>query len=344
MQDQQSAEVEAVTSRFRDAVQVTPPPDEVDALPLVVSMVDLPDELLEHIFKHVYNCLDPRVAVALSSVCNALRTATRALLEGLRARHEMAAAFCLKLGRRSCKRLREAKYIFSLRGLIPDDLLYLGTLGSLLPALQALELREPSLGDGATRFLSGLEVAGMGVCWTCGGSRALPALRRLEIESMWVGDVFAMTLARILKQGTMPRLRNLRLHSAAIGDAGLVALAPALRRLPELEELDLSSNPFGDEGLAALVALPPRSAGAPPPTTGVLTKLNTLNLQGTQITGAGCATLAAALNSGVLPAIEHRHDICLDEILASAQLGGVFAVREALASRLPHDWAPRWRG
>jgi len=36
---------------------------------------------------------------------------------------------------------------------------------------------------------------------------------------------------------------------AAIGDAGLVALAPALRRRPALKSLCLNGKPFGDEGL-----------------------------------------------------------------------------------------------
>ena len=82
-----------------------------------------------------------------------------------------------------------------------------------------------------------------------------------------------------------------------------MALAPALRRRPALEELDLPGNPFGDEGLAALVA-PPPPAGAPPPPTGGLTELKALGLSSTQITDAGCATLAAALDSGALPALK----------------------------------------
>ena len=49
---------------------------------------------------------------------------------------------------------------------------------------------------------------------------------------------------------------------------------------------------------------PPPPAGAPPPTTGGLTKLKVLDLKRTQITDAGCATLAAALDSGALPALE----------------------------------------
>ena len=49
---------------------------------------------------------------------------------------------------------------------------------------------------------------------------------------------------------------------------------------------------------------PPPPAGAPPPTTGGLAQLKELNLNDTQITDAGCAALAAALNSGALPALE----------------------------------------
>ena len=114
-----------------------------------------------------------------------------------------------------------------------------------------------------------------------------------------MGDAGASALATALGQGAMPRLKTLYLYSTAIGDAGLVALAPALRRLPALEHLDLTDNPFGDEGLAALVAPLPLPSSAPPP----LTKLRVLDLEHTQVSDAGCATLAAALNSGVLPAL-----------------------------------------
>ena len=92
--------------------------------------------------------------------------------------------------------------------------------------------------------------------------------------------------------------------TSAIGDAGLVALAPALRRRSALEYLFLDRNPFGDEGLAALVAPPPPAAGTPPPAAGGLKKLKELHLEDTLITDAGCATLSAALSSGALPALE----------------------------------------
>ena len=56
--------------------------------------------------------LDPGIAVALSSVSNELRTATRVPLQQLKAGHEAAAALCRKLGHQNCKALREAKVVY----------------------------------------------------------------------------------------------------------------------------------------------------------------------------------------------------------------------------------------
>ena len=103
------------------------------------------------------------------------------------------------------------------------------------------------------------------------------------------------------------------------------ALAPALRRRPALDKLCLCDNPFGDEGLAALLA-PPPPAGTPPLPAGGLNKLELLDLSYTQITNAGCAALAAVLDSGAMPALETLN---LDGIPASA--AAKKAVREALA-------------
>ena len=244
------------------------------------------------IFVQLCNVLDPGVAVAFGSASSELRALTQAPRRQLQADHEAAAALGRKAGKRSCKELREAKAVsWNQNGLSSDDLALLGTLGSVLPALEALFLSEPAAGpDGVQRLAEKL------------GAGALPAVTWLTLNSMHVGDAGASALAAALGRGALPRLKHLRLYSAAIGDAGLVALAPALRRLPALENLWLGFNPFGDEGLAALVA-PQQPAGAPPPTGG-LAKLKELYLGHTQITDAGCAALAAALDSGALPALQ----------------------------------------
>jgi hypothetical protein len=245
------------------------------------------------IFNQLCNVLDSRVAVTFSSTSSELRAVTQAPRQQLRADHEAAAALCLKMGKRSCKELREAKMVRCYRtGLSADDLATLGTLSSVLPALEELCLFAPAAGpDGVQRLAEKL------------GAGALPAVT-LFVTDMHVGDAGASALAAALGRGALPRLKLLGLYNAAIGDAGLVALAPALRRLPALEKLYLFGNPFGNEGLAALVAPPPPPAGALPPPTGGLTKLNELYLANTQITDAGCAALAAALDSGALPVLE----------------------------------------
>ena len=169
------------------------------------------------------------------------------------------------------------------RGLSSDELALLGTLGSVLPALETLGLWEPAAGpDGVQRLAEKL------------GAGALPAVTRLHLYDTHVGDAGASALAAALGRGARPRLKFLGLGGTAIGDAGLVTLAPALRRLPALKDLYLWGNPLGNEGLAALVAPPP--AGAPPAPTGGLAKLKTLGLSNTQINDTGCAALTAALD------------------------------------------------
>ena len=268
------------------------------------------------LFTQLCNVLEPRTAVYLSSASNELRAATEALLQQLRADHEAAAALCRKMGMRSCKELREAKDI-RWGGLSAADLALLSTLGSVLPALESLILvdEDTSAGpDGMQRLAEGL------------GAGALPAVTWVELDHVHVDNAGASALAAALGRGALPRLMTLQLSSAAIGDAGLVALAPALRQLPALFCLGLEGNPLGEEGLAALVA-PPPPAGAPPPPTGGLAKLEVLYLSRTQVTDAGCATLAAALGSGALPALETLE---LDGIPASAAAQA--AVYEARAN------------
>ena len=277
------------------------------------------DSLL-NIFGQAYNPLDPSVAVNLSSVVRVLREPTEARRQQLKADHEAAAALCLKLELSGCKELRHTQWAaWHRKGLSAADLTTLATLGMVLPALWSLRFMksESSAGsdddddededgdedEGVQRLAEGL------------GAGALPAVITLRLEWMhvavtWlnvdmpVGDAGASALAASLGRGALPRLHDLLLPIAAIGDAGLVTLAPALRRLPALEELNLNDNPFGDKGLAALVA-PPPPAVAPSPPNGVPNGvLMVLSLHDTQVSDAGCAALRAALISGALPALD----------------------------------------
>ena len=246
------------------------------------------------------NALEPRLVMYFSSASKELRALlTLAEQQQLQAGYEEATALCLKVGLRGCKALREAtRFRWWYKGLSAADLATLAKLGSVLPSLESLLLYDSSgsfNSDGVQRLAEGL-VAG-----------ALPAVTCLCIDSMHVGEAGASAIAAALDRGAMPRLEELRLSDAAIGDAALAALVPALRRRPALEGLKISGNPFGDEGLATLVAPPPPAAGTPPRPAGGLKKLEELDIEDTGITDAGCATLAAALDSGALPALEELH-------------------------------------
>ena len=245
------------------------------------------------------------------SVSSELRALTQALLQQLRADYEAAAALCRKMGKQSCKELRKAKRV-CLPGLSVAELATLASLASVLPALETLFLTEssdtpsgsvlpalenlhlyvPAAGpDGVHRLVEGM------------GAAALPSLTLLNLSGMHVNDAGALALSAALGRGAMPRLKFLDLTHAGIGGAGLVALAPALRRRPALEYLSLRLNPLSDEGIAALVTPPPPTDALPPPTGG-LANLQTLDLCGTDVADAGCAALAAALDSGVLPVLK----------------------------------------
>ena len=280
------------------------------ARPGAMALCALNDDALGIISYGLCNPLEPRVAVAFSSASRGLRALTHALRQQLRADHDVAAALCHRMGTRSCKELREAKELqWEGNGLCAADLTTLGTLVSVLPHLEHLRLREsrPVTLASALPLLEHLRLRessddGVPELMAKVGVGTLPALTDLALSVMHVGDPGASALGAALGQGALLRLKTLALHGTAIGDAGLVALAPALRR-PALETLILTYNLFGDEGLAALVARP-LPAGALPPPTGVLKKLRALDLRFTQITDAGCAALAAAIDRGVLPALE----------------------------------------
>jgi len=288
---------------------IAKPPTQLAAIP------ELPDDILAHIGKQAYNPLEPRATVHLSSASRGLRKLlTPELRQRLQEEHEAAAALCRKVGT-SCKALRRAVVIdWDNEGLSVTDLTTLGTLGSVLPALEELYLYEHSASpDGVQRLAEKL------------GAGALPGLTSLNL-GMSVGDAGALALAAALDRGALQRLMSLFLRFHAIGDAGLVALAPALRRLPALEHLHLS-YPVGDEGLTALVAPPSPPAGALPAAAGGLKKLKRLNLNDTLITDAGCAALVEALDSGTLPALKQIH---LDYI-RTASTAAKEAVQAALA-------------
>ena len=154
--------------------------EKVGAL-TAVSMVALPDELLDHVVRQTYySPLQPRLLVYLSSASRGLGASMQALLRQLKADHAAATALCSKMGLRSCKELREGKDILShSRGLSAADLATLGKQGSALPTLETLLLIESSAGaagpDGAQRLAEGL------------GAGALPAVTILTIDGvcMW---------------------------------------------------------------------------------------------------------------------------------------------------------------
>ena len=295
------------------------------------------------IFSQLCNVLEPSVALAFSSTSSELRALTPALRQQLRAGHEVVAALCLKMGHRfaslpayrqgfyvpsSCKELREATKLTMQvarseewdqandgeEELSAAELATLGTLGSVLPALEELCLTSVDWSEdeitGVPIYLTELPASPGGVQRLVEGlgAGALPALIDFHLFGFHVGNAGASALAAALGRGALPqRLKKLVLINAGIGDAGLVALAPALRRLPALVTLGLMLNPLGDEGLAALVA--PPAAGAPLSQSGALPShldwvLEGLDLQRTHVTDAGCATLAAVLGSGGLLALD----------------------------------------
>ena len=309
--------MECIISKDESASAVVTPGTR--AAPAAMALSKLSGDEQGIILGQLCNTLEPRLAVYFGSASSELRALlTPALRQQLRADHEVAAALCHKMGMHGCKELRETMDVHWLdEGLTATDLTTLGTLGSVLPDLVSLSLGENSGSAGPDGVQRLADVLGAGM---------LPHLLFLGISDMQVGDAGALALAAALDRGALPRLEDLHLTSVAIGDAALVALAPALRRRPALDILGLFDNPFGDEGLAALVAPPPPPADTLPLPTGGLNKLKELDLDYTQVTDAGCAVLAAALDSGALPTLE---ELTLVEVPASD--AAIDAVSEALA-------------
>ena len=74
----------------------------------------------------------------------------------------------------------------------------------------------------------------------------------------------------------------------------------------------------------------------PPPPAGELKKLKLLGLIHTQVTDAGCSQLAAAFDSGVLPALE-RLDLYGTRASAAAQEAALAALARSRAAALPFE-------
>ena len=74
--------------------------------------------------------------------------------------------------------------------------------------------------------------------------------------------------------------------------------------------------------------------------TGGLTKLKILNLYYTQITHAGCAALAAALDSGALPALEVLFLVGIPA--SAAAIAAVYAARANLKDEVSESEHEEW--
>ena len=143
----------AACVEFQCPLALPSPPRRAERARVAMALSRLSGDEQGILFVQLCNVLDPGIAVALSSVNNELRTATRAPLQQLQADHEAAAALCRKLGHRKCKALREAKEVrWWDKGLTADELKLLGTLGSVLPALELLSLSEPAAGPNGVRW------------------------------------------------------------------------------------------------------------------------------------------------------------------------------------------------
>ena len=236
-----------------------------------MALSKLSDDEQLVIFFTLCNPLHPVIAINFSSASKELWVLTQGLRHQLKADNEAAAAFARKLGLRGlnqavCSLLRTQNFLqICSEGPVMDlvhcnetEMELLGTLGSFLPELENLSLRQvpPALPLADERFLHFAKNLCVG---------ALPKLTNLSISNTFIGNDGAVALSSAMCRGAIPRLCRLRLASAGINDAGLSALVPALRNLNEIGELDIRGNDVSGEGIVAFASLLSEDWGRPQP-------------------------------------------------------------------------------
>ena len=300
---------------FRGFSRAPPPSAPPPASPPAASpMLQLCADLGAIIYGNLVNPLAPEDAINLGMTCT---EQNKLFDEGARQRlkeaYRRAVVLCGHMGLTSVVELREAQsVIWLIRNGSCEYLEDFGSLGPVLPQLGALTLT-PQAGASSCGLLEGLTEGLRGQVepdedQVLSGPRGctLCALTSLTLTGVRVAERGALALACALDAGALPRLEQLDLGDTDIGDHDLEILAPSLRRRPALSSLTLADNSeLSDDGILALVEpQPAEDEEVPPPPTGLLRQLRVLDLRRTAGTVDGGAFLEAALNKGLLPALE----------------------------------------
>ncbi|KAG2453565.1 hypothetical protein HYH02_001784 [Chlamydomonas schloesseri] len=151
-------------------------------------------------------------------------------------------------------------------------------------------------------------------------SRALSAadLQSLEVMNSPLGDDFVAGLAEGSLLGN-EKFTTLRLTGCGLGDAGVMRLAKAIEgvgMMCSLRLLDLSHNRIGDPGACALAAMLGSEASA----TSSSVPLNTLELEGNQLTDVGGLALCRASKAALML---QRLNLSLNPGITSATMMGL---------------------